>query len=47
MKYEGRIGLFNSYTWSVEEIGKFDNYYKPYQVATIQDKANSYVHDFK
>ena len=41
--YEGRIGLFNSYTFSVEEIEKFNSWYEPYEVATTQNKVNSYV----
>ena len=44
---EGRICLFNSYTCSVEEIAKFHNYYEPRQVATTQNKANSYVRYFE
>ena len=44
---EGRICLFNSFTCSVEEIAKFHNYYEPYQVATTQNKVNSYVRYFE
>ena len=44
---EGRICLFNSFTYSVEEIAKFQNYYFPYEVATTQDKVNSYVRYFE
>ena len=42
-EYEGRIFLFNSHNLSVEEIAKFNNSYLPYQVATTQNKVNSYV----
>ena len=42
-KDEGRICLFNLFTCSVEEIAKFHYYYYPYQVATTQNKVNSYV----
>ena len=44
---EGRIGLFNSSTCSVEEIAKFHNYYEPYEVATTQNKVNSSVRYFE
>ena len=44
---EGRIYLFNSLTGSVEEIAKFDSCYAPYQVATTQDKVNSYARYFE
>ena len=44
---EGRIGLFNSSTWSVEEITKFHNWYLPYEVATTQNKVKSYVRYFE
>ena len=40
---EARIGLFNSFTCSVEEIAKFHNCYAPYEVATTKDKVNSYT----
>ena len=43
---EGRIGLFNSYTYSVEEIAKFHDYV-PYKVATTQNKVNSYARYFE
>ena len=46
-KEEGRICLFNSYACSVEEIAKFQNWYWPYEVATIQNKVNSYVRYFE
>ena len=42
-KYEGRICLFNSYTYSVEEVAKFHNCYESHQVATTQNKVNSYA----
>ena len=42
-----RIYLFNSFTCSVEEIAKFHNYYWSYQVATTQNKVNSYVRYFE
>ena len=42
----GRICLFNSYTWLVEEIAKFRNDYKSYEVATTQNKVNSYARYF-
>ena len=44
---EGKICLFNSYTCSVEEIAKFHNWYWPYQVATTQNKVNSYARYFE
>ena len=44
---EGRICLFNSFTCSVEEIAKFHNCYEPYEVATTQNKVNSYVRHFE
>ena len=43
---EGRICLFNSYAYSAEEIAKFHNWYAPFQVATTQNKVNSYVYYF-
>ena len=46
-KDEGRIGLFNSSTRSVDEIAKFQNYYYPYEIETTQNKANSYVRCFE
>ena len=46
-EYEGRIGLFNSFTCSVEEIATFHNWYWPYQVATTQNKVNSYIRYFE
>ena len=46
-KDEGRIGLFNSYTCSVEEIAKFHHCYEAYRVATTQNKVNSYVRYFE
>ena len=42
-KRGGRICLFNSYACSVEVIAKFHNCYETYQVATTQNKINSYV----
>ena len=42
-KIEGRICLFNSYTYSVEEIAKFKHLYWPYQLTTTKDKVNFYV----
>ena len=45
--YEGRIGLFDSQNYSVENIAKFLNYYEPYQVATTQNKVKSYIHYFE
>ena len=46
-KREGRICLFNSFTYSVEEIEKFHNCYDPYEVATTHNKVNSYVRYFE
>ena len=40
---ERRIYLLDSQNNSIEQIGKFHNYYEPYQVATTQNKVNSYV----
>ena len=42
-KEEGRIGLFNSFTCSVEWIAKFHNWYWPCEIATTQNKVDSYV----
>ena len=44
---KGRICLFNSSTRTAEEIAKFHNSYVPYQVATIQNRVNSYVRHFE
>ena len=44
---EGRICLFDSHTSSVEQIAKFTEYYEPYEVATTQNKVNSYVRYFE
>ena len=42
-KYEGKICLFDSQSYSVEQIGKFSNrLINPYEVATTSDKVNSY-----
>ena len=46
-KDEERICLFNSYTCSVEEIAKFHNWYLSYQIATTQNKVNSYARYFE
>ena len=46
-EYQGRIGLFNSYTCSVEEIAKFNNWYWTHQVVTTQNKVNSYARYFE
>ena len=43
---EGRICLFNSDNFSIEKIEKFDNRYFPFEVATTQNKVNSYVRYF-
>ena len=45
-KGEGRICLFNSFTYSVEGIANFFNCYFPYEVATTKDRVNSYVRYF-
>ena len=44
--WEGRIYLFDSHTISVEQIAKLHNY-TPRQVATTQDKVNSYARYFE
>ena len=44
---EGRICLFDSHTNSIEQIEKFHNWYWPYEVATTQNKVNSYVRCFE
>ena len=44
---EGRIYLFDSHTNSVEQIAKFTEHYDPYEVATTQNKVNSYVRYFE
>ena len=41
-KDEGRICLFNSHNFSVEEIAKSYNYYMLREVAITQNKVNSY-----
>ena len=46
-KDEGRICLFDSYTCSVEEIAKFRNCYLSFEVATTQNKVNSYARYFE
>ena len=46
-KYKGRIGLFNSFNCSIEKVAKFENFYEPYEVATTQNKVNSYVRYFE
>ena len=43
---EGRICLFNSHLL-VEEIEEFHNSYLPFQVATTQNKVNSYARYFE
>ena len=43
---EGRICLFDSQNYSVENIAKFNRNYFTYQVATIQNKVNSYARYF-
>ena len=44
---EGRIYLFNSFTYSVEEIAKFRNWYWAYEVATAPNKVSSYARYFE
>ena len=46
-EYEGRIGLFNSYTCSVEGIEKFYNCYAPFEVTTTQNEVNFYARYFE
>ena len=46
-KYEGRICLFDSDNFSIKEIEKFSNCYAPYEVATTQNKVNSYARYFE
>ena len=43
---EGRICLFDSHTNSVEQIANFTNQLFTYEVATTQNKVNSYFHYF-
>ena len=45
--YEARICLFDSHTNSVKQIARFRNYYWPHEVATTQNKVNSYVSYFE
>ena len=45
--YEGKIGLFNSQNYSVEQIAQLHNWYVPRKVATTQNKVNSYVRYFE
>ena len=45
--WEGRICLFDSQNHSVENIAKFNQYYWIYEVATTQNKVNSYVRCFE
>ena len=44
---EGRICLFDSHTNSVEQIARFTNHYEPHEIATTQNKVNSYVRYFE
>ena len=44
---EGRICLFDSHTNSVKQIENFTEHYAPYEVATTQDKVNSYARYFE
>ena len=44
---EGRVGLFDSQNYSVEGIAKFNRNYYTYEVATTQNKVNSYVRYFE
>ena len=46
-RYEGRICLFDSQNHSVENIAKFNQNYSTYEVATTQNKVNSYVRYFE
>ena len=46
-EYEGRIGLFDSFTCSVEEIAKFHYWYLSYLVVTTQNKVNSCARYFE
>ena len=45
--YEERICLFDSQKYSVENIAKFNQNYSTYEVATTQNKVNSYVRYFE
>ena len=40
---EGRICLFDSHTNSVEQIAKFTNYLRSYEVATTTDKVDYFI----
>ena len=44
---KGLIYLFNPYTCSVEKVSKFSRDYEPREVATTQDKVNSYARYFE
>ena len=44
---ERGICLFNSYAYLAEGIANFHAWYWPHQVATTQNKVNSYVRYFK
>ena len=44
---EGRICLFDSHTNFVKQIAKFTEHYDPHEVATTQNKVNSYVRYFE
>ena len=46
-EHEGRICLFDPSTCSVEENAKFQNDYQSHEVATTQNKVNSYVRYFE
>ena len=45
--WEGRVGLFYSPNHSIGNVAKFNRNYWPYQVATTQNKVNSYVRYFE
>ena len=45
--WEGRICLFDSQNHSVKNIAKFNQYYWTHEVATTQNKVNSYVPYFE
>ena len=43
----GIICLFDSQNNSVKQIAKFTNHYESYEVATMQNKVNSYARYFE
>ena len=41
--WEGRICLFDSHNYSVEQIAKFTNHLESHEVATTKDKVDYFI----